>query len=108
MARIGQLDQRVTLQAKTLARAGAGGSTASWSPGTEVWAHVRPLNGRERLQAERDEASSNYEVTIRYRSGIKEGDRVLWKGRYLNIRFVRREGVRPLYLVLEAEMGVAA
>lgn len=105
--RIGELDQRVTLQAKTLARASGGASTATWSSGTQVWAKVRPLGGRERQQGDREEASSNYEVTIRYRDGIKEGDRILWRGRYLNVRFVRKEGVRPQYMIIEAEMGAA-
>lgn len=106
--RIGNLDQRIKLQRKTLARAGAGGSTASWSDIVETWAEVKPLSGRERQQADREEASSNYEVKIRYRDGIKEGDRVEWLGRHLNIRFVRKEGPRPQYLILEAELGASA
>lgn len=105
---IGKLDQRIIIQSKTLARAGAGGSTATWSNVTTTWAQVRPISGRERQNADRDEATSNYEVKIRYRSGIKEGDRIQWLGRHLNIKSVRREGPRDPYMVIDAELGAAA
>jgi len=102
---IGELDQRVTLESATLAGDGAGGATQSWAAYATVWAKVRPMTGRERMHAERQEASADYLVVIRRRSDVLEKHRVGWRGRYLNVRFVREAGPRKAYLVLEAEMG---
>lgn len=104
---IGGLDDRVGLQSKQLTDDGAGGATESWTEFAEVWAKVEPMSGREREQADREEAHSNYVVTIRNRS-VSNLNRIRWRGRYLNVRFVRNAGPRPMYLKIEAEMGAAA
>lgn len=101
----GDLDQRITIEKKTMARDGAGGATATWSTRATVWAGMKPLTGRERENAMRNEATSKYLVVIRYRSDISDTDRISWRGRYLNITFQRKAGPRPLYLEIEAEIG---
>jgi len=104
---IGELDQRVTLESATLASDGAGGATSSWAAYATVWAKVGPMTYRyrERMLADRQEASADYLVVIRRRSDVLEKHRIGWRGRYLNVRFVREAGPRKAYLVLEAEMG---
>lgn len=104
---IGKLDQRVSLQSKTLTDDGAGGASETWTEYAEVWAQVRPMTGREREIAMRNEAHANYVVTIRHRT-VSPLDRILWRGRYLNIRFVKEAGPRNQYLDIEAEMGTAS
>ena len=108
MANFGRLDQRVSLQHRTLTDDGAGGGTETWTEYAEVWANVRPMSGRERQNAMRAEASSNYVIVIRHRSDVLESDKVVWRDRDLNIRFVKSEGPRPLYLEMEAELGAQA
>lgn len=104
--RIGQLDQRVELQRVTLARAGGGGQDETWATYATVWAHVRPMSGRERQQAMRNDAISDYLVVIRYRAGVLEADRIVWRDRTLNIRFLKYQGPRESFLEIEAELGV--
>lgn len=106
--KIGQIDQRISLQRSSDVDDGAGGSVATWTEYAEVWAHVVPLSGREREQQQRAEATSNYLVVIRYRSDVVEGHKIRWRGRELNVRFVRSEGPRTSWLEIEAEMGAAA
>lgn len=103
----GQLDQRISLQRKSRVRDGAGGATETWTEYAEVYAMVRPMTGRERQNAERAEALSDYVVVIRYRSGILPSDRIEWRGRKLNIRFIRNQGPRTSWLEIEAEMGAS-
>jgi SPP1 family predicted phage head-tail adaptor len=104
----GDLRERVSLVRKTLTDDGSGGATASESTYATVWAEVRPMSGREREQAMRQEATSNYLVRIRHRTDVVEGDIVRWGSRDLNVRFVRNAGAKPQYLDIEAELGAAS
>ncbi len=102
----GDLDQRVSLQRAERVRDGAGGASTSWSSYATVWAMVRPMTGRERENASREEALTGYLVVIRYRGDVLESDRLLWDDRTLNIRFLKRRG-RAAFLEIEAEMGAS-
>lgn len=105
---IGELTERISLERPALSRDGAGGTDTTWSEYAEVWALVRPLSGRERQAAMREEARTDYLVVMRYRGDVLDGDRILWRGRYLNVRFRKDCGPRPLWLELEAEMGATS
>lgn len=105
---LGELDQRVVFQRKTRTQDGAGGAAKSWSDVATVWAHVRPLRGRERQDGGRAEGVREYLVVVRWRDDLLDGDRIEWRGRYLNIRFPQDRGRRSEYLEIEAEMGVAS
>lgn len=100
----GQLDQRIALQRLTRIPDGGGGYAEDWQTYATVWAYVRPMSGRERYQAQQLEAAANYRITIRYRADIDPADRILWRGKILNIRFIANAGPRDLYLTLDAEI----
>lgn len=104
----GMLDQRVSLQRRTIADDGAGGGASTWTEYDEAWAHVRPMSGREREHAMRADSTANYLVVVRMRNDVLERDRIVWRERTLNVRFVRSKGPRDSFLELEAEMGAAA
>jgi SPP1 family predicted phage head-tail adaptor len=102
---IAKLDQRVTIERKTLTDDGAGGATVSWAALGDAWANVRPLSGREQIASGRDEARQGYAVTIRRYPGLLPADRIRWRARILNIRAVKDAGPSKGYLELEAELG---
>ena len=105
-----RMDQRITLQTPTLTPDGAGGQTSAWGdvPSVPVvWAHVQPLRGNERLDEDRPNARGMYVFTIRNRTDLDERCRIVWRGEQYNIRSILREGVRTLYLKIEAERGAA-
>lgn len=106
---IGELDQRIEIQSEQRTPDGAGGFTSNWQVDATVWAHVRPLRGSEREQADRTEASGGYMVVIRWREGVTEDKRIRWinDDRVMNIRFVQQASKRDLYLPIECEVGVA-
>ncbi|WP_372400737.1 phage head closure protein (plasmid) [Azospirillum sp. HJ39] len=106
MIRMGELDQRVTIQAETETPDGRGGYTKGWSAVATVWARVRPLSGRERQNAQQTEASVSYGVVIRRRTDVTTACRLIWNGKVMNIRFVGEAGTRDPWLSLECEAGV--
>lgn len=107
--RIGELDQRIELQKEVRTPDNMGGFTSEWVVDSTVWAHVRPLRGNEREQADRTQAEGGYMVVIRYRGDITEAWRIRWinRDRVMNIRFIQDGGSRELYLPIECEKGVS-
>ena len=105
---LGELTEVVALGRKTLTSDGAGGATTAddlYAP--EVWAHVRPMDGREMQHAERTEAAGMFLVTVRNRDDVQVDDFVRWNGIDLNVRFPRLRGPREHMLELECEIGAA-
>jgi SPP1 family predicted phage head-tail adaptor len=68
--RIGDLRQRVRLEAATSTPDGGGGVSESWALVAELWAAVRPLAGQERAEADAIAGRVTHEVFIRYRTGV--------------------------------------
>lgn len=106
----GELDQRISFQRASEVRDDAGGSDTTWSEFARRWAKVVPMKGRERQNAQREEAVADYVITIRDDIDLLESDRIVaitgpWAGRGFNIRFLRQQG-RTAYLEIEAELGV--
>jgi SPP1 family predicted phage head-tail adaptor len=106
VTRAGELDQRVIVQRHVRVPDEGGGYAESWEDEATVWAKVEPIGGRERVQAQQTEAPVNYRITVRRRTDISAGDRLLWLGRVLNIRFVGLPGLRQPFMEMDAEMGV--
>lgn len=102
--RIGQLDQRIELEHIVQAPDGGGGYVESWVSYAHVWANVRPMSGRERFQAQQTQAAADYRFTIRYRDDVTEADRIRWRGKTYNIRFIADAGPREPYLAIDAEL----
>jgi SPP1 family predicted phage head-tail adaptor len=106
----GKLDQRITFQQESRNDDGGGGVDVAWvnvAVNPTVWAKVKAKTGRESMGADRIEAESGYDFTVRNRSDIDETNIIIWKNRRFNIRFVKIDSERPLYLVIEADKGVA-
>ena len=103
----GELTERVTFKREVRVDDGMGGSRSEWQDIATRWALVRPLTGRERLAADKVEASANYLIVVRAPCDVQEKDIAVWGEHALNVRFVKRRGPRALFLEIEAEMGVA-
>ncbi len=80
----GELDQRITIERKTITQADNGESVATWAPiasGT-VWARVQQLTGRDQIAAQQVQYPADVRIVIRYRAGIDpENHRILHAGR---------------------------
>ena len=105
--RPGELDQLIAVEREQAASDGYGGNTVSWVPLGEVWAHVRPLSGREVTDYQRVNAEARYLFVIRWPIDIKESDSIVWEGERYNIRALKKPKGRDLYCQIEADRGVA-
>jgi SPP1 family predicted phage head-tail adaptor len=82
---IGLKVKRVRIERQTATPDGQGGSTLTWSPRCVVWAHERPLTGREALQAAQVTATLSSVWEIWYRTDISVKDRIKFGARTCEI-----------------------
>lgn len=106
----GELNQRVTLQRKTLGQQPNGEPVTTWASiakGT-VWAKVQQLTGREQITAQQVQYPAEVRIVIRYRADLDaEQHRVLWQGRpYEIVGQPARVGTGGEWLEIMATHGV--
>ena len=81
----GRLDQRVTLQQKSVTRAANGEEVVAWTVVDALWAEVHQLRGREFFAGAQMQDAVDVRVRLRYRAGVTRDMRVLWNGAPLDI-----------------------
>lgn len=95
-----RLKDRVTLQASTKTPNGQGGYNQGWTTVVDdLPAEVVNASGREAIIAGALQGVSGWQVTIRYRTGVTVGHRLLFEGLSLNIQSC---GPHPRYAKREA------
>jgi SPP1 family predicted phage head-tail adaptor len=77
----GALDQRITLQARSVTTDAFGQDTITWVDIATVWAQCQAVRGREFFAAAQVQQEQTVKVRIRYRTGISTLTRLLWQGR---------------------------
>lgn len=87
-----RFSERVQIQQRVVTgRNAMGGDIFAWQPAFAhaadgyIAASVEPLRAREWFAAAQMQASADYRVTLRYRTGITSDMRVLWRGEPLEI-----------------------
>lgn len=96
-------------QRKSRTANGSGGFTETWAAlsGAPVRAHVKAVSGTERFASDRVEASTRYRAVVRYFTGHSEEDRILFRGRYFNIRFINNVEFKDRWLEIDLDGGAA-
>lgn len=82
---IGTMTDRVQLQRRVTSDESEGGELAVFTPIATVWARVRQLGARQAFASDARGQSMSHGVTIRHRTDLKAGDRIVWQGRELSI-----------------------
>ena len=77
----GDLDQRVTLQSRSVVKDAMGQDTITWVPEATVWAQVQAVRGREFFAAAQVQQEQTIKVRIRWRTGVSPTWRLVWQGR---------------------------
>lgn len=103
----GKLRHKIELQSKTRTSDGMGGFSTAWATYASARAYVETKPGKEVVIADRLDASQVIRATIRYREGVNETDRVIYKGKAHNIRSVSNLEGLDKWLLLDMERGVA-
>jgi len=105
----GELRERISIERATTVADGAGGQTVTWAAvyPSGVWAKVRPVRGREEERLGRLSTVETYLITVRFGIDVTVLDRIVWRGKTLNVRAAQdREGTRE-FTTCEAEAGVS-
>ncbi len=106
----GELDQLINFVRPESGSDGLGGKTDVVQNviATNVWAKRRPLSGKEFTRYDAVNNSAMCAFVIRYRDDLLPTDQIYSDGIYYNIRFIPPVSNRSMYLVIEAESGVAS
>lgn len=103
----GKLRESITIQRKQTASDGMGGQALQWVDLFATRADVRPVSGREAVQAMQLQASITHRIYIRYRADLTAADRILLRGQPLQIRAIINIEMRNRWLELACDQGVA-
>jgi SPP1 family predicted phage head-tail adaptor len=86
---VGKLNKRIELQLNSEETSAYttsfGGLTTTWATASTVWASIRPLSGRELFIAQQAQSDANYEIRIRYYTGLDTFYRIKFGTRYFQI-----------------------
>ncbi len=86
--RAGRLNERVTIQQKSVLRETDGSEVITWVDIATVWMEVEPLAGREYLAARQAQSDVTTRFRCRFRAGLTTSQRLVWKGQPFNIKDV--------------------
>jgi SPP1 family predicted phage head-tail adaptor len=100
----GWLRHRVVIEAPAATADGAGGGTLSWATVATAWALIEPVSGTERIVAGRLTGVVTHVVTMRHRTDIAGGMRVLYRGRAHRVLAAYDPDERKRYLALKTEL----
>jgi len=82
---IGTLTDRIQLLRREMMSEPGGGHVKVYIPVATVWSRVRPLSGRQGVDADGRGVVMSHAVVMRFRSDVKPGDRVVYRGRKLEV-----------------------
>ena len=81
----GLLRERVDIQRAAETRNALGEVTQTWATYASRYAAVMTLRSREALNAQQAGLSVTHKVKLRHVEGLKSSDRLVWRGRTLEI-----------------------
>jgi SPP1 family predicted phage head-tail adaptor len=82
---IGTLTDRVELRRREMTGEDEGGHTTLYVPITAAWARVRSLAGRQGTGADGRSVEISHAVVLRFRKDVRPGDRIVYRGRNLDV-----------------------
>lgn len=88
---IGQLTERLTLQAESHTPDDAGGYTSVWITVATLWGAVTPTTGHETVDGAQLAGRASYRFSLRRRDEITTAHRLVWRNAAFNIRSVTHQ-----------------
>lgn len=76
----GAFDQRLTVQRRAAGQDALGNANGAWQVLFTAWGSAKPMTGREQARAGQLQGVGPVTFRMRYRAGVRESDRVLWRG----------------------------
>lgn len=88
------MNRRITLQTKVETQSDTGFVTVTWAHYLTIWANVKPVRGREYLEADKVNAETMHWFLIRYRRGLSPTMRIIYENRNYDIIEIQEVGNR--------------
>jgi len=109
---IGVLDKRITIQQASITRDAIGGPVVTWMDVATVWAHVHPLAGRERINAQSVYAEVTHLIIVRWQSEFSDPQamakmRIVYAGRRFAIGSAVDIDMAHQFLAISAQEGLS-
>jgi SPP1 family predicted phage head-tail adaptor len=82
---LGTLTDRIVLKRRSTTDEVEGGVTAVYSTLATVWARVRSVGTRQSFESDASGQSVSHAVVMRFRTDLKAGDRIIYRGRDLEV-----------------------
>lgn len=102
---IGKMRERVTIKRQTEVQSPSGEVTLSWDTTVAtVWASVDGLSSRDILQAQQANVIATHRIRIRYRADVSHTNRIIWRGRTLEVASVAERDNRSVLEMLAREV----
>ena len=106
--KVSDLRHRVEFQTLTETADGQGGFVATWNTFDTVWANVVPASGSEKVMAQKLEENYDYNITIRYKTGLNSKMRIVFNGRIFHIKSIIIDEERKWFTRINAKEGIPA
>jgi len=98
----GRLSSRVSLERQVRTPDASGGATTEWEEVAMLWAAIEPVAAQEGISADRLSTRVTHRITIRFRTDLEGGMRMVHRTRRLRIAHWRDMDETRRFLVLEA------
>ncbi len=102
-----QLNRRIGIYKLNKTATSTGGFNETWTSVATVWAKVKNMSGTELVRADQLGATAFTDFTIRYRSGIDETMKIVFRNKDYQIRHINNIDEADRFLVIKAERGVS-
>ena len=100
---IGELNQRASIEAKTLTADGGGGYSESWDVVATVWVSITPNSGGDVFGPDQAESRVRHKIMLRRTTVVAAGQRVVVGSRTFRIHAVLDEGPNATLMNLLCE-----
>lgn len=105
--RSGAMRHRAELQTKVQSADGGGGLITTWAKARDLWCHIRPLSGAQRLEAMRRQSTITHEIYARWADDLTTRARIVYAGVAFNIEAVWSPETGSEFAHMAASAGVA-
>jgi SPP1 family predicted phage head-tail adaptor len=100
------LNRKVSIYRLVLTQTSTG-SSKSWVKVADVWAKIKNMSGTELVHADQLGATAFSDFTIRYRAGMVETMKLVYRDTDYQIRYINNVDEADMWLIIKAERGVS-
>ena len=102
-----QLNRSIEIQKLVVVATDTGGFTNTWVKVYSTWAKIKNTSGTELIHADQLGSVSFSDFTIRYRAGLTESMRIVYRGTDYQVRHINNLEEADKWLVIKGERGVS-